>query len=165
MRSLLGHTALSRGALTLLVSLMVVVGARAAGERPGLQSVERLVVHYHDGTFELVGRSTVQKVIPPTLEFADSTSKLSGSWFELQTSTGSLLYRRPLTPPNTIYVEHLADSTTGRIERQEATVTDRTFVVTVPLRVDGARVAIYGSTAGAANKTADSQVLGYIQLR
>jgi hypothetical protein len=127
--------------------------------------VERLIVHYHDGIFELVSRSTVRKVIPPTLEFADSSRNVSGSWFELQTSTGTMLYRRPLSAPNIVYVEHLADSTTGRIERQEATVSDRTFAITVPQRSDGAKVAIYGHKAGAADKAAASQVLGYIQLR
>ena len=157
--------AIGRTALGLLLLMLLVAEGKSAENGPGAQPVERLVVRYHDGTFELVGRTTVQKVIAPTMTLADTSRNMSGSWFELQTSTGGMLYGRPLSPPNIAYVEHVADSTTGRIERQEFTVSDRTFLITVPQRSDGARVAIYGNKTGSADKAAASQVLGYIQLR
>ena len=157
--------AICRTALGLLLVVLPISEGKSAGNDPGPQPVERLVIRYHEGTFELVARTTIQKVITPSMTLADTSRNMSGSWFELQTSTGVMLYGRPLSPPNIAYVEHLADSTTGRIERQEIMVSERTFLITVPQRADGARVAIYGHKTGSADKAAASQVLGYIQLR
>jgi hypothetical protein len=107
----------------------------------------------------------IRKVLPPSFALADSSGRVSGTWFELQTSAGGVLYRRPLPRPQIAYVEVLKDSTTGEIERREVTISERTFLVTVPQRDDAAQVAFYGPQAGSAGKSLASQVMGLIRLR
>ncbi len=155
-----------KAAIRLSLAVMLsFCGATSTGAAAGLQKAERLVIHYHSGTFELVSRMTIRKVLPGSIAFADTTIQHSGSWFELQSATGANLYRRMMQPPQTIYVEALEDSTSGRYVRQEATVPDRTFVLLVPLRDDAVQVAFYGPPVAAAGKRAGTQLLGSISLR
>ncbi|MBI5868622.1 MAG: hypothetical protein HZB43_10085 [candidate division Zixibacteria bacterium] len=148
-----------------LIAVLAFCGVAPAGAATALQRAERLVIHYHSGSFELVSRMTIRKVLPGSVVFADTTIQHSGSWFELQSATGTNLYRRMMQPPQTIYVEALEDSTSGRYVRQEATVPDRTFVLLVPLRDDAVQVAFYGPPVAAAGKRAGAQLLGSISLR
>ena len=156
---------INRVTLGLLLVLLAATDGTAAAPAPGVQSVERLVIRYHGGSYELLSRTTLRKILPPSMLLPDSSGAVSGSWFELQTVAGGVLYRRPMRRPEIRYVEVPKDSTTGEITRQETTVTERTFVITVPLRDDGVQVVFYGQPVGTANKALSSQVMGIIRLR
>lgn len=152
-------------ALSLIVAALLPFGGQAVPADAGAANAERLLIRYHSGTFELVSRKTIKKVLPPTFVFADTTVPHSGSWFELQTTTGRNVYRRLMQSPQTIYYEMIPDSLTGKIVRQETTVSDRTFVLLVPMREDAVQVAFFGPPADAAAKRAATQLLGTIRLR
>ncbi len=154
--------------VVLLPVTLTSAGSAAPQDTIGVQSVERLVIRYHEGNYQLMSRTTIQKVLPPSLALPDSAIRVAGTWFEVQTSDGNLLYRRPMPPPQIAYVELPKDSVTGQIERKETILSDRTFVITVPLRNDAVQVAFFDRPPRGARKTQasqGSQVVGRIQLR
>ena len=151
--------------LSLFLILPSVGVSQEAKAAPGVQPVERLVIRFHDGSFELVSRIAIQKVLLPTLVFADSSGGVTGTWFELQTSTGGVLYRRSLNPPQFVYVESVADSVTGEIIRQITPVSERTFSIVVPRRDDASQITFYQRLPGSNDKSIAAPVIGRIRLR
>ena len=68
--------------------LLAIAVALAAGEgttattNPRLQDAERLVIRYSASGFELVSRTALLKVLPPTVALPATKGAVSGSWFE-----------------------------------------------------------------------------------
>lgn len=126
-------------AILFLLALTVLVAApvesrSAATSSARVQSAERLVIRYSDAGFELISRTPVQKVLPPSMTLPESPENkgVRGTWFEVRDDAGNTVYRRPMESPQVLRVETLSDD--GKtIEHAEVTQSETVFSVLVPV--------------------------------
>jgi len=128
-------------------------------------SSERLVIRYNDGSYEILRRTPMTKILPATVALPGKTGEVRGNWFEVQTAAGEALYRRPMTPPNVRYVEYRSPDNPARLKREEAVVAERTFSVLVPARTDAAYLVFYGPADVTKHRAMPAMEVGRIVLR
>jgi hypothetical protein len=119
-----------------VLSLFVFVSASAFAGQAAPVPAHRLVVRFADGGFEIVSRTEVTKVLPPSDELPPD-SQASGFWYELRSASGRLIYRRIIDDPCHIRFEGPADGVAIRGRRaapvrSEAFPGERTFSLLVP---------------------------------
>ena len=136
-------------AILFLLALTVLVAAPVESKgntsaSPRVQSAERLVIKYSSAGFELIGRTPVQKVLPPSLNLpkTEGNSGVRGTWFEVQDETGTSVYRRPMDSPQVLRVETLSDDGTT-IEHDEVVPSETVFSVLVPISAKGQSLVVY----------------------
>lgn len=136
-------------AILFLLALTVLVAAPVesrdnASASPRVQSAERLVIKYSTAGFELISRTPVQKVLPPSMSLPKSAGNagVRGTWFEVQDETGATVYRRPMDSPQVLRVETLSDDGTT-IEHDEVAPNETVFSVLVPVSATTRSLVVY----------------------
>jgi hypothetical protein len=148
------------------VMSFLVAASWAADLLPGAGPVpaERLIIQYRSGSFQLLSRSPVTKVLPPSDELPATNRAVSGFWFEVQTPKGEVKYRRIMPDPVTVYTEVPGPGPEPRPERAEVVPAETVFTVLVP-RVPGSNnVVLFSSPPGAAGKAQAAQKVARIPL-
>ena len=84
---------------TLVLGLITLLPMDAQVPSKEAQFVERITIKYEEGLFFLLSRKSLRKVIPRSDELPDLQNPLSGFWYELHASDGSVLYRRLVANP------------------------------------------------------------------
>ena len=76
-------------------------------------AANRVVLEFANGSFTLQERSELRSVLAPSDPLPESTSGVSGFWYELRDSSGSLLYRRIIESPVFVRFEGPATDADG----------------------------------------------------
>ncbi|MEW5875281.1 MAG: hypothetical protein AB1752_08890 [Candidatus Zixiibacteriota bacterium] len=147
--------------LTVLVSLTA-APARAA-ERP--VAAERLTIQWTEGAMQILSRTPLLKILPPTVTLPDSTNGLRGAWFEVQSDKGDVLYRRLMPAINIVFTETPLDPGSGQLSRAEAPVESQVFSVLVPASAAVKRVVFHGPDPAAKTSRTLSTEIGRIDLK
>jgi hypothetical protein len=161
---------LAAAGLTAAVVLAIAV-ALAAGDgtsvpkNPRLQEAERLVIRYSALGFELVSRAPLLKVLPPSVRLPAAKGAVSGSWFEVQSDGGDVVYRRRIASPRMIYTEVPTDDEPGLLKRDEVAVDENVFSVLVPAGKDAKSLVFYDSNLDIQKRTEAASEIGRIGLR
>jgi len=132
---------------------------------PRVQSVERLVIRYSASGFELLSRTPLQKVLPPSAKLPATKGLVSGSWFEVQSNAGDVVYRRRISSPRILYTEVPTDDDPGVLKRDEAVVEENVFSVLVPAGKDANALIFFDSGTDIQKRTEASSEIGRIGLR
>lgn len=127
-----------RVALSLVVAMLLASAWRVEAAEP--VAAERLVVRYEAGSFSLISRTPIIKVLPPSEPEPPEPS--AGYWFELQTADGQVRYRVLTPDPVRLVYEGSPD---GRLERVEGVPEERVMVVLVPAPRPGDQLVLIGS--------------------
>jgi hypothetical protein len=153
------------------VVLLVFAVALAADEgtdattNPRLQAAERLVIRYSASGFELVSRTPLLKILPPSVALPVAKGAVSGSWFEVQSDGGDPVYRRRIVSPRIIYTEVPTDDAPDRLTRDEIAVDENVFSVLVPAGKDAKSLVFYDSNLDVQKRTEAATEIGRIGLR
>jgi hypothetical protein len=156
------------GALVLAVAMLAfpLVADSADGNKPDSSpTAERLVIRYANGSFELVSRTSLNKVVPPSVSLPDSVGRVSGHWFEVQSEAGKTVYRRRMQDPGIVYTEVPTEENPTKLSRAEVVVPEKTISILVPVKSDGNFLVLYGPPAGAKSRTQAAGEVGRIRLR
>ena len=148
------------------VMSFLVAASWAADLLPGTGPVpaERLIIQYRSGSFELLSRSPVTKVLPPSDELPATNGAVSGFWFEVQTPKGELKYRRIMPDPITVYTEVPGPGQEPRPERAEVVPAEAVFTVLVPQVPGSNNLVLVSSPPGAAGKAQAAKTVARIPL-
>jgi len=128
-------------------------------------TAERLTLHYANGSFEVVSRTVLDKVVPPSVALPAPVGQVRGSWFELQSDAGKTVYRRHMAAPDIVYTEIPTEEDPTKPSRAEFVVPERTFSVLVPIKKDGNYLVLYGPAAGSKSRAQAAGEIGRIRLR
>ena len=128
-------------------------------------AAERLTVRYAQGSFELVSRTSLAKIVPPSVDLPDSVGQVRGCWFEVQSEAGKTVYRRRIAAPNVVYTESPTEDNPGRLSRAETVVPEKTISILIPKKDEGAFLVFYGPPAAPEKRTQASGEVGRIRLR
>lgn len=152
-----GQQAGSVVAATLLTVLfLVVVPPPASGQTTpdaaGPVAAERVTIAFERGTYSVVSRTVLTKVLAPSDALPEGPGPFTGCWFELRGADGTIRYRRVIDDPVLLVSETAADAGDAgaapgapRLVRA-ATVPDRRiFSVLVPAAQDGDELLLFGS--------------------
>jgi hypothetical protein len=113
----------------------------------GQSEALRLVVTYRKKT----GQVTLDKYKQVPMRLRSSVElpgakegvNVSGTWYELQTSRGRVLYRQVIQDPTKAYVEFPAEKDPSKIVRKEASINEKIFMLDVPKLSGGAKVVLF----------------------
>ena len=152
-------------AVAALISFLV-AASWAADMLPGARPVpaERLIIQYRSGSFQLLSRSPLTKVLPPSDGLPATNHTVSGFWFEVQTHKGEVKYRRIMPDPITVYTEVPGPGPDPRPERAEVVPAEAVFTVLVPKVPGSNNLVLVSSPPGAAGKARAAQTLARIPL-
>ena len=151
--------------------LMALAAALAAGDGGGaptktrMQAAERLVIRYSATGFELVSRTPLMKVLPPTVSLPGEKGAVSGSWFEVQSDGGDVVYRRRISSPRMVYTEAPTEDEPGVLKREEIAVDENVFSILVPAGTDAKSLIFYDSNPDIQKRTEAAIEIGRIGLR
>jgi hypothetical protein len=134
-------------------------------EGVGVQPVERLMIRYNEGSFEIVERIPLEKILPPSVELPDSVGRLAGYWFEVQNTEGKTVYRRRMTAPDIIYTESPTEDEPNTLRRADIVVPDKLFSVLVPRKSEARALVFFGQQAGPEKRMRPAAELGRVVLR
>lgn len=146
----------TRAALSFLVLLLLIASPpRAVAQVPaGPVAAERVTIAFERGSYTIVSRVAITKVLPPSDALPEGPGPFLGFWFELRESDGSTRYRRVIgdpvllvseTPDHSTALGATASSaTTTVIERAVAVPDARTFTVLVPAPRPGEALLLFG---------------------
>jgi hypothetical protein len=100
---------------TAIVAVAALLGASAQAQDPGAHAipVDRVVMRFARGQFQLLERIPLLKVIPPSDALPREEGPLTGFWFELRSPDGALLYRRIESSPVRVRFEGPVDPAAG----------------------------------------------------
>src|SRR5215467_12490989 len=74
--------------------------AQDAGGQGQPVAVDQVGIHFTaPGSFDVVSQTSLTKVLTPSDELPGAPQPLSGFWFELQSATGAVKYRRVVGNP------------------------------------------------------------------
>ena len=93
---------------------------------------ERLVIQYNSGSYQLLSRTSLLKVIPPSDALPATNRAVSGFWFEVQTPKEEVKYRHIMPDPIKVYTEVPGPGPEPQPERAEAVPTEAVFTVLIP---------------------------------
>lgn len=102
----------------------------APGSSEGV--VERLVIHYSNGAFELVSWVPLNKILPRTTALPAGAAETAGAWYEVQDASGKVLYRRFMSSAASLRVETPDGDIPGAIRRSDVAVSETYFSILVP---------------------------------
>jgi len=159
---------LAIGALVFAVALLIlppVADGADANKTTTAPTAERLVLHYVNGAFEVVSRTPLHKVVPPSVELPKVENGVRGSWFEVQADNGTVVYRRRMAAPDIVYTEIPTEENPSQLSRAEIVVPENTFSILVPIKSDGNFLVLYGPPAGAKSRNQAAGEIARIQLR
>ena len=128
-------------------------------------AAERLIIRYSNGAFELVSRTSLNKVVPPSVSLPDSLGRVSGHWFEVQSEAGKTVYRRQMPAPDIIYTELPTEDNPTRLSRAETVVPEKTFSILIPKKDEGAFLVLFGPPSAPEKRTQASGEVGRLRLR
>lgn len=154
----------------LSLAAVVLTLARPAGGADAKQSTapptaERLILHYVNGTIEVVSRTPLTKVVPPSVTLPDEKGKVRGNWFEVQSDAGMTVYRRRMPAPDIVYTEIPTEENPSQLSRAEIVVPEKTFSILVPIKSDGNYLVLYGPPTGTKSRGQAAGEIGRIRLR
>ena len=155
-------------AAAILLALPVALAAdegTTANTNPRLQESERLVIRYSPSGFEVVSRTPLLKVLPPSVTLPGAKGAVSGSWFEVQSDDGDVVYRRRITSPRIVYTEVPTADEPGLMKRDEIIVDENVFSVLVPAGKDAKSLVFYDSNLDVQKRTEAATEIGRIGLR
>ncbi len=155
--------------IVILVGMLWVLPSPIDGASPtqtvGPQSVERLVIQYNQGSFELISRTPLRKTLPPSVTLPAPIGQVRGSWFEVQSTTGEMVYRRRFPAPNVIYTEWPTQDDPTQLRREEIEVSENVFTILVPKNDKAEALLIFGTPRGQDKRAAAAGEIGRLQLR
>jgi hypothetical protein len=140
------------------------IGAESKGN-PSVQPVERLMIRYSEGSFEIVERITLQKILPPSVELPDSVGRVAGYWFEVQNADSKTIYRRRMTAPEIIYTESPTEDEPHKLQRTDIVVSEKLLSVLVPKKSAARSLVFFGHPAGAEKRMRPAAEIGRVVLR
>lgn len=155
-------------AASLLLAIAVTLAASPSAISPAnarVQAVERLVIRYSAAGFELVSRTPLMKVLPPSVALPAEKGAVSGSWFEVQGDGGDVVYRRRFDSPRIIYTEVPTADNPGVLKRDEAIRDENVFSVLVPAGKDAKSLVFYDSSLDTRKRSEAANEAGRIGLR
>ncbi len=156
------------GALVFAVVLLILPGTAVGADSAKVTTAptaERLVLHYVNGSIELVSRTSLNKVVPPSVELPESQNGVRGNWFELQDSDGKVVYRRRMAAPDIVYTEIPTEENPSQLSRAEIVVPDKTFSILVPIQSNANDLVLFGPPKGTKSRNQAAGEIGRIQLR
>jgi hypothetical protein len=142
--------------LAFAIALVAWAWAAQAQDIPTSNAVaaNRVVIQFEGGNFTLLERLELRTILPPSDELPDSGRELSGFWYELRDSAGSLLYRRIIESPVTVRFEGPATGAGGEppedaegatAERIESIPERTVFSLLIPAASDGDQLVLFSS--------------------
>jgi len=138
-------------AATLLAALVLaVVPPPASGQTPpdaaGPVAAERVTLAFERGSYAIVSRAAVTKVLPPSDALPEGAGPFTGFWFELRAASGSTRYRRVIGDPVLLVWEAPAAGPGGTRDpvRAAAVPGGRTFTILIPAARDGDELLLFG---------------------
>jgi hypothetical protein len=131
-------------------ALCSAVGAQPPGSG-GPVAAERIDIAFERGSYAVVSRVPVTKVLPPSDDLPAGPGPFSGFWFELRAADGSLRYRRVIGDPVLIVAEApipvkgaRPGSAAVTLDRHTAVPDTCTFTVLVPAPQAGDELLLFG---------------------
>lgn len=132
---------------------------------PRVQAAERLVIRYSSAGFELLSRTPLQRVIPPSVELPATKGMVSGSWFEVQSDAGDVVYRRRISSPRLVHTEVPTTDNPGVLTRDDIALEENVFSVLVPAGSDAKSLIFYDSSTNLSKRHEAASEIGRIGLR
>ncbi len=145
---------------------IVIAATMASDSQPwtGPVPAERLVIQYQSGSFQLLSRSRLIKVLPPSDQLPATNGAVSGFWFEVQTPKAELKYRRIMANPIAVHTE-VPDPTEGsQPTRREILPDEVVFTLLIPQEPGSNNLVLVGSPLGPEGKAKPAQTLARIPL-
>jgi len=105
------------------------------------------------------------KVLPPTVSLPGEKGAVSGSWFEVQSDGGDVVYRRRISSPRMVYTEAPTEDEPGVLKREEIAVDENVFSILVPAGQDAQSLIFYDSNPDIQKRTEAAIEIGRIGLR
>jgi hypothetical protein len=131
---------------------------------PGPVPVERLVIRYSSGTYQLLSRTPLLKVIPPSDALPATNRPLSGFWFEVRTPKDEVKYRRILPDPIKVYTEVPGPAPEPQPARAEAVPAETVFTLLIPQVPGSNNLVLVNSSFGAVGNAQTAQPPARIPL-
>jgi hypothetical protein len=144
----------------------IIATSRAWELPPGTGPVpaERVIIQYRSGSFQLLSRSLLTKVLPPSDELPTTNRALSGFWFEVQTPEAEVKYRRIMIDPITLYTEVPDPARALQPERQEVVPAEAVFTLLIPHIPGSNNLVLFSSPLGRMGKSQAAQKIARIAL-
>jgi hypothetical protein len=135
--------------LSLLGCLIICIGVVneviAQSDISKAVNADRVLIRFNNGAFELLSVTPLRKVLPPTDPLPSKKHPISGFWYELLDSDGSVLYRRVIENPVLLVSEVPENSKKSKILRSEAVPKERVFSLLIPTAEPGDKLLLIGS--------------------
>lgn len=164
-----------------LIALILALPLAAQSDPGGAVEADRVVLQYQDGTFGLVSVTPLSTVLPPTDELPGELGSVSGFWYELQSTTGQVLYRRAIGDPVRLVFEgadpeqrSAGRGTKAKVgtrataqafpARVEAVPATRTFSVLIPRAAETDTLVLLGSPLSPGTQAEAADELARIPL-
>jgi len=132
----------------------------AAGPVPA----ERLVIQYRLGSYQLLSRTPLIKVLPPSDDLPATNRAVSGFWFEVQTPGEEVKYRRIMPDPIKVYTEVPGPAPEPRPERAEAVPAEVLFTLLIPQVPGSNNLVLVSSSPSATGNAQAAQAIVSIPL-
>jgi hypothetical protein len=133
-----------------LSALPAVAAAQPPGDG-GPVAAERVTIAFERGTYSVVSRTTLTKVLAPSDALPEGPGPFTGCWFELRAADGTIRYRRVIDDPVLLVSETAAAAGDAgaapgaqRLVRAATVPDHRIFSVLVPAARDGDELLLFG---------------------
>jgi len=151
---------------TIAIFTLPIAATRATDLPPAAGPVpaERLLIKYSSGSYQLLSRTPLIKVLPPSDALPATNHAVTGFWFEIQTPKEEVKYRRIMPDPIKVYTEVPGPASEPQPERAEAIPAEAVFTVLIPQVPGSNNLVLVGSSLGAAGNALAAQPLARIPL-
>jgi hypothetical protein len=148
-----------------IISILIHAG-RATDLPPvtGPVPAERLVIKYSSGSYQLLSRTPLLKVLPPSDALPTTNRAVTGFWFEVQTPNQEVKYRRIMPDPIKVYTEVPGPVPEPLPERSEAIPAETVFTLLIPQVPGSNNLVLVSSSLGLAGNAPAAQPLARIPL-
>ena len=135
------------------IAILLTSAVNGPARDPLAPTAERIIIKCTGGTtLELVSRTPLTKVLPPSDTLPQTSGQVCGFWYELRGATNQVLYRRAIANPIPDAVES-ADPISGKLKRFQLIPMEKLFSVLIPHPQDGDQLVIFCSPAEATRQT------------
>lgn len=142
---------------------MAAVSWADVGQQLGeAKPVERVVLRFESGNFQLLARVPLTKVIPPSDDLPATDRPLSGFWYELQSSAAQVKYRRIVANPIRVHFEGSDLDASTKPKRIEGVPAEMVFSLVIPRASEGDQLVLFSSPLTPGGESQPAQVVARV---
>ena len=146
--------------------LFIIAASRATDLPPAIGPVaaERLIIQYRSGSYQLLSRTPLLKVLPPSDALPTTNQAVTGFWIEIQTPRQEVKYRHIMPDPIKVYTEVPGPAPGPLPERSEAIPAETVFTLLIPQVPGSNNLVLVSSSLGLAGNAPAARPLARIPL-